>query len=61
MTHTSPDDRQPTEPRHEDAETRRTPNDHGAEWTVVTEVDLISGSFPISRVRWRPEAGHSEE
>ena len=29
------------------------PNEKLAVWRVVTEVDLTSGAYPISRVRWR--------
>jgi len=29
------------------------PNEKLAVWRVVTEVDLTSGSYPVSRVRWR--------
>jgi hypothetical protein len=29
------------------------PNELLAVWRVVTEVDLTSGTYPISRVRWR--------
>ena len=31
----------------------RNPNEKLAVWRVVTEVDLTSGAYPISRVRWR--------
>lgn len=29
------------------------PNEQLAVWRVVTEVDLTSGAYPVSRVRWR--------
>ena len=29
------------------------PNERLAVWRVVTEVDLTSGAYPVSRVRWR--------
>lgn len=31
-----------------------------AVWRVVTEVDLTSGSYPVSRVRWRRVHTHSK-
>ena len=29
------------------------PNEKLAVWRVVTQIDLSSGAYPISRIRWR--------
>ena len=35
-------------------------NEKLAVWRVVTQVDLTSGAYPISRVRWRRVSVHSD-